>query len=938
MDEWRWEWSIPITRREVRPESFEGSMGMVWYELEAKCLFRWDKVNKDGLVISQGDVQSSLQAMDGTKTLKASNWDVEKGQPKTQLGATKFLKGIEATTSTAKSIAQVFGKLRAGNKEKKPQYAGDFILGTQHDEFIKESINQTRKAPAVDAKQEQRNFDRNTHLTGQSGETLADLGSTKLALRKPLSDPDPVPYLIRKLIKLHVSHPTQKAFSNPGLLPPPPMSLPTLPSTRRLQAIIPGEKIQVQIQVPSTVSIPGYVHMSHLVPSTKTGGLIRKNQHCDKNGELGLLGTGTSFRDQYIGQHTDEDPKSSRHLCHPDPRYPDKFQVALTIRKITKHDISSSDVLRRRYENSELSAKTAKQHANNNSATRDCPHGSIQTPVFHEISSSCSTSGVGMATTAAHPNGSGVRIAHESAEKTWRREIRVRKVKCEFWQKEICRIPIDDTPSRSIKIPLGPAFIYSEIVDSAQPLPTLKPPPRPSTGGRKGNGSLESGLTSTLQPPGNSSPATGSHTSTVPRVPSNQPFVLLIPVPLDYPKLRQTYAWPSSDTPSAITPSAYDLSVLRGVASELGFEHDSELDSLSHSTMYDAGDSSSLAEGFTNPVPLNASAVKARIEIKHYLSFRLSIDILEYEGELEQEDIDKEATEEQQFQQAANQFDSRDTGLTLNPPLSSRDMLPSNAVVTPASLAFIGTRHYGPGPVSATNVDPISGSSSSPAGQLGVGTTAVASGLVPIQPALRFLNSAAGLLDMEPDASTLRDMATLGVAYDQWTGRKDSQGTHGTEWGDPSGNNGTGHSSGLMRAQKFSSVNDTGRGTISGENLALNTDAGAIAGVETGGLKAVAFEDLEKKASTSRLSNVLGTIAASSSSHYSEPRQQPSRQLSGCSQVAVRKLKDFVIRVPIRVVLQVDELPMTDVYGTTEGNGSNAYGITFAAPEASAGQ
>lgn len=49
-DEWRWEWLMPVTDKEVRPESFEGSMGNVWYELEAKCLFRWDDVDKDGNV------------------------------------------------------------------------------------------------------------------------------------------------------------------------------------------------------------------------------------------------------------------------------------------------------------------------------------------------------------------------------------------------------------------------------------------------------------------------------------------------------------------------------------------------------------------------------------------------------------------------------------------------------------------------------------------------------------------------------------------------------------------------------------------------------------------------------------------------------------------------------------------------------------------------
>lgn len=49
-DEWRWEFLVPVTEIDIRPESFEGSMGAVWYELEAKCLFRWDDVDKDGHV------------------------------------------------------------------------------------------------------------------------------------------------------------------------------------------------------------------------------------------------------------------------------------------------------------------------------------------------------------------------------------------------------------------------------------------------------------------------------------------------------------------------------------------------------------------------------------------------------------------------------------------------------------------------------------------------------------------------------------------------------------------------------------------------------------------------------------------------------------------------------------------------------------------------
>lgn len=60
-DEWRWEWLMPVTAQEVRPESFEGTMGNVWYELEAKCLFRWDEVDREGNVIAEGPVSQHVK-------------------------------------------------------------------------------------------------------------------------------------------------------------------------------------------------------------------------------------------------------------------------------------------------------------------------------------------------------------------------------------------------------------------------------------------------------------------------------------------------------------------------------------------------------------------------------------------------------------------------------------------------------------------------------------------------------------------------------------------------------------------------------------------------------------------------------------------------------------------------------------------------------------
>lgn len=62
-DEWRWEWLMPVTRDEVWPESFEGSMGMVWYEMEAKCHFRWvtDGHNDPADFVYTTDLQTSTK-------------------------------------------------------------------------------------------------------------------------------------------------------------------------------------------------------------------------------------------------------------------------------------------------------------------------------------------------------------------------------------------------------------------------------------------------------------------------------------------------------------------------------------------------------------------------------------------------------------------------------------------------------------------------------------------------------------------------------------------------------------------------------------------------------------------------------------------------------------------------------------------------------------
>lgn len=93
MDEWRWEWLLPVTRNEVRPESFEGSMGMVWYELEAKCLFRWDDVDKDGNVITN---ENTIMTANDSSTFAGTD-NTDHGRPrvaKNSSGSRKLLKGF----------------------------------------------------------------------------------------------------------------------------------------------------------------------------------------------------------------------------------------------------------------------------------------------------------------------------------------------------------------------------------------------------------------------------------------------------------------------------------------------------------------------------------------------------------------------------------------------------------------------------------------------------------------------------------------------------------------------------------------------------------------------------------------------------------------------------------------------------------------------------
>lgn len=271
----------------------------------------------------------------------------------------------------------------------------------------------------------------------------------------------PLPFLIRKSLKLYFVRPPPRESSNKAFfLPPPSMALPNLPDTRRLKAIIPGARIQVQIQIPNIIPIPGYAQTSQLVPCSKTGGLVPVK---------GAI-ISPNLSDRYFGYSMKG--KIADGTQRADPRYPDNFQVALTVRKVTQSDIKGNDILRRRYEYA----------GTHNQIPSTLVSSSTSTNISHTISSSSVQGSVRRRTLSQPQSPSPSSLPHDSHSimvesddnitmdatveqtaialgdlqksedgiegpsasfhsniKSWRKEVRVRKVKCEFWQKESCR-------------------------------------------------------------------------------------------------------------------------------------------------------------------------------------------------------------------------------------------------------------------------------------------------------------------------------------------------------------------------------------------------------------------------------------------------------------------------------------------------------------------
>ncbi|KAI1313404.1 hypothetical protein EDD11_002671 [Mortierella claussenii] len=982
VDEWRWEWLMPVTQREVRPESFEGSMGVVWYELEAKCLFRWDKVDKDGNVITPGSVQTSSAS--STKRALDDLRSITRGigfgnhSSSSSTGSNKLLKGLG--TSTNKSITQMFGKLRVASKSKKPQFAGDFNMGpSRHEEYMKRSLQKADEAAAAIKKE----------LHARGGEGLeegipnaeddqqyissvpaANISSTtttegdgkkasKAALKsksnkdttvnnaiKPIfaTPNEPVSFLIRKTLKLHFVRPPQSILSNSAFfLPVPSMSLPTLPSTRKLKAIIPGAGLQVQVQIPSIVSIPGYVHTSRLVPCSKTGGLILV-----KDGDSNESGEKTSSANEQQQQK------------HGDLELPDNFQVALTVRKIPK--INKNDILRRRYENAPVTADDTGSFSQEGAALRK----RLLSQQYHQFNPSSTHQSLGMDMCSDDAS-----TVAGSVHRPWRKDFRVRKVKCEFWQKESCRIPTEDGHSRSIETPMAPVFTYLEKAQEKERLrgsgSHCQEHPLAALGNRAASqsrlslqlllqGTTSSGVSTGTRHSGHSSPglirpdaATSLNEDDVQRLSlagqgsvgftattqplrrsisadalncnqhqrqqqptsSKKPFMLLIPVPLTNPRLRQSYSWPSSEVPASSKLSFQEHSRSQGPQhDQSGTGFGSELDYPSQFSVQNIMDSihrpdirsgqkhvdvksgggGSAAYG-DNRNGQQMIAPNARIELEHYLTLRLSIDVLEFEGEYEQED------EGRQLDITNNIRNSLVTMVD-----TSYDTLDTARQSNVSTLAFLST--------AAAVLGTHSGH-----------TSLVPSPTSPTGGVLGFISSETAV--NEPSLTTIPfeslerrgSNATLSTVAGGKGGHCDSGTTGGGLTNGFTQLTPAESVTNLMPGQQTSS--NVSRVSSSTPNLIPGNLNSGVTGHRSGGkLMAGAKEAIgaiKKKASGSLLANIHANF---------QPRADRAAQGA-----TVQKLKDFVLRVPITVVIHTnDHGQVISAYGTTNPSSEN-YGV-----------
>ncbi|CAO3572414.1 unnamed protein product [Mortierella alpina] len=967
-DEWRWEWLMPVTAHEVRPESFEGSMGNVWYELEAKCLFRWDEVDHEGNLV----VESTANHPAATDRPERSTESASRNG-----GAGSSSKG------KGRSLVQAFGKLRVGTKSKKVQSAGDFNMASRHDEYVEKSLrmrnNSHEQGLGIRVEPSERSENRRpfTMSSGKS-HSLPQLGHHAQANASSTALSEPLPFLVRKVLKLYFVKPPPVSSSNPAFfLPQPSMALPNLPETRRLKAIIPGARIQVQVQIPSQIVIRGYAQTSQLVPDLKKGGLVL-SKHSQKPHERS--------QHQQHRYSLDHHHQQSSHEIEIDSQYMEKFQVALTVRKVTPQDISKNDLLKQRYQTNTGSSAASPLASNcgstsysqgvksatpTNSARIPAPRSrAVSNASLVERSAGSANIDVKAGLNNAEGSPHGLQpFSTVDSEQVWRKEIHVRKVKCEFWQKETCRIPSSSTtadpPSRSIKYTLSPTFTYSQKEHergrsslhlqspSQQPATSLWANPDVSEamapvglsadGGQslssvlQGNGSSQK-LQSELEPlspllPPNfplNSRRRGSLASTTSADPSRwKPFMLLIPVPLDSTKLRQTFAWPSAETLSPTlgdqlappmatslrtqwsgdgttalensTPQSLYGMTLRGpeipTPSPSNFttgngarkSYASEYQNASQAGTVigeDPGLMDVTSDGLQPPHVLrdryglhsNSSLARPRIELKHYLTFRLSIDMLEFEGELEgDEDMDVEAMEELQLQQEKRRQH-------LSGPYQSH----SAASTTSATNVHTAMKRGGPEAARETGSGMRSLTNS---GLSTLSTTSHAS-------SNSVATASTGKSTPTPDSSDLQSPSAF-----------------------------EGSAARLVDGEKASKAAEDhgGSAAVSGETAAMSSGASAA---ESGSKGTVigALGALRKTASSVNLNAMMHAVTGRHAAPPSNLREHhgPSdescsdqqylhdlsngrhRQRSPNATVKVQKLKDFVIRVPINVVMQID--------------------------------
>ncbi|KAF9950670.1 hypothetical protein BGZ72_007698 [Mortierella alpina] len=994
-DEWRWEWLMPVTAHEVRPESFEGTMGNVWYELEAKCLFRWDEVDHEGNVII-GSTATQHPETEGPSVHRGAERSAEATSQGGGAGSLSKGKG--------RSLVQAFGKLRVGTKSKKIQSAGDFNVASRHDEYVENSLRMRNgnqeQGLGIRAEPSERS-ERSKPFTMSSGKSLSSplLGHHAQASASSAAISEPLPFLVRKVLKLYFVKPPPVPSSSPAFfLPQPSMALPNLPETRRLKAIIPGARIQVQVQIPSQIVIRGYAQTSQLVPDPKKGGLVlskhsQKPQERDRHQQLR----------HSLDHHHHHHHHHSSHEIDIDSQYMDKFQVALTVRKVTQQDINKNDLLKRRYQTNTGSSLASPLASNCGGTSHGVKSTSPMNPARiptprSRAESNASLVERGVESPIIEPktglsNGEGTFDGPQSfstvgSEGVWRKEIRVRKVKCEFWQKETCRIPTSSTstdpPSRSIKYTLSPTFTFSQKEQERErPSLHLQSPPQQSASPpwaspeaseamtpvgqnaeaglplssvvSQGNGSCQKfqsepePLSPLLPPtfPPNSS-RKGSIASNTSASPSRwKPFMLLIPVPIDSAKLRQTFAWPSTETslpvfgdelvPPLLQSSRTQWSVdgatilenptaqplygmaTRGVESESApsfatasgarLSNTSEFQGASQAGTVVGDDPDTMDMRADRPHPphhalrdryglhSNASLARPRIELKHYLTFRLSIDMLEFEGELEDDDdMDVEAVEELQLQQAKK----RQHLSGPHPSHASASIAASTnghiAAKRPAPVAVVET---GNGIRSLTNsglstLSTASHASSSSVATASTGNSTPTADSSALQSPSAFEGSTAGLLDggrVSEDEEGGGDEATYAVEA--------SLAVNGE----------------AAALRSGAGVTEAGpKGMVGGAIGALRKTASSV------GLNAMMHVVTGRHtSSTSNLRQHQGTpdeVCPSSvtNGQQQSPDQQHLQDHSDCRHrqrspnvtIKVQKLKDFVIRVPINVVMQID--------------------------------